>query len=607
MGKLENNIKRKFDAAAVPLTPDAWSSFEKKWDQVQMSDLLFTQKVVNTMEFSMVPYAPNSWGKMEKQLDQIALEKAFKDKLETAVYSAPVVGWDALSEKLSEANLSSFEKGLKSKLVSGSVAYNPTHWNAIKGKLGTSKKIKFAWITSAVVLIAGLYFWSPSQQDQLVNGMEVKKESISDSNPAELTVENQKNSEFKATVSKPTTETKVRAVNSEELSVVTGEKITLEEDKVKKTGELIALLNNNKQERATEFLAFTLLSKKQNGSDQGNYSEHHQLDADHGLQVVAIQAAQQQLGQSIPELEKTKTRVDANTVAAESKIHIGLSPWLQFWDNPAVTGMYGNHQVSALVDQEWKSYQSYGENVGFKWNQPLIAKIGYDRKIANSPFALGAYVAQEIDENWNRGVLNLSGSYQKSIQTNVLDVGLSVNYLHNQLQKDGLLFKEQNLSNGNHLVTEKKLETVDVPAQQSLMLNIGMMWRSKHYFIVYNALSPLSIDIKGSSAATLEHNAIVGVHLPIQKLKTTALLKTERSVEFYFSPGIAISYNNHWFFTSEYEQLERFTFSLGRQFNNGFRAHISYGAVRKRDLEFYIRDVYSQRGHLGLSLNYLIK
>ena len=135
MGKFEDDIRERFRAAEQLYSADNWQELERKLDGAQMSDLLFTQKIVNAFEFSLMPYAASHWQEMRKNLD-LELSDNFESKVRSRFsevsHVGPVMGWEKVSANISSESGDDFEQQVKEKFEQSSgdpvAAYRNDHW-----------------------------------------------------------------------------------------------------------------------------------------------------------------------------------------------------------------------------------------------------------------------------------------------------------------------------------------------------------------------------------------------------------------------------------------------------------------------------------------------
>ncbi len=135
MGKFEDDIRERFHAAEQSFSADNWNELEHKLDGAQMSDLLFTQKIVNAFEFSLMPYAASHWQEMRQNLD-LELSDNFESKVRSRLselsHLGPVMGWEKVSAGINSGSGDDFESRVKEKFDQSSedqgVAYQDDHW-----------------------------------------------------------------------------------------------------------------------------------------------------------------------------------------------------------------------------------------------------------------------------------------------------------------------------------------------------------------------------------------------------------------------------------------------------------------------------------------------
>lgn len=625
MGSFEDKIKSKFENASVEFDAEAWQAVDQKLDQGQMSDLLFSQKVANAFHFTAIPYSPKHWNAIQPSLNELQQENTLKGKFDEAVYSGPVLGWEKMEQKIADAQLNSFELGFKNKLTSAKVSYQSAHWEALLKTMVWRDRIKAIKISASLALIGLSAFLLINSN---VNTNDISKGTLNENDKAAklLNIGNtKKDSEFgqiqkksiktvedlelltlkqeitNAGIPSELKDTREGVVTSGNFGFVEDKNRSIESSTSSKSDFNKRVFNQAEDEKNTE-----KITEKEGFLTQKDNELSRDFGAGDFYQVTVKDQELSLLENTLPILNKTTTDV-ALLEEKESFFHIGLAPVFAFWDNPSVTGLYGQQQFSFCGDREWISYQKRNEDIGFEWKQPTIVKVGYEYSFKNSGFSLGTYLNNKRTDNWNYSELSLTSSYQMNLGSSLLRVGASANYLNNSLETSGLELREQVYDDGQVFTRERNVGNVDVNAEQLLKFNIGTMLLSKYYLLSYEISSPAILHVNHEEPVAYNQSLTIGGNLPLYKLKLTALLTVDRTDVNSFTPGLAMSYNNHWFSLLEYQNLERFNYNVGRQFNNGFRMFVSYGSIVNREVQSVFRQVYSVDGHIGLGINWVIK
>lgn len=636
MGMFEDNIRKKFDEAEVPLGSGSWDAFEHKLDGAQMSDLIFTQKVVNALEFSLVPYSPEHWKAMHEQLD-LDKEGNFDSKIrskfsEGAELVGPAVGWEDMLSKLDVVGADGFESTVKEKLDEAEVEYQKEHWKAMERMLDKDRRPAFwAIFTVGLVLTGALAFWGVPSDDSvgltnekktvknkvefdIKSNDEVNKAGIQEELIAKESVDGKVDESKLITVQSDHEQTEGRDGKLSEREFVTRKRRLAREERIK-----------------AQYVAFSKRLNKKDGGTIGG-GARGQLgggiaggvnDRSHGVsngvnvanfnsgsnsseddQINMPEMIEEGVALSEPYLDYQYTEVQLKKVSTKpSMLHVGLLPWLNFWDNAAATGLSGKHQFSLFSSEDWKIYRRYGKQVGFEFNQPFQMLAGYEYRSDRTGNAVGTYVSNTWHNNWICTSANISGSTEKNLGNSVLRIGVGMAYKRNQLVTEGLTLRDQVSQTASNF-NETALDELKVPAEIYISSSAGLMLINKHFMFAYNIGNPILLRVNYNNEKKITHTGIASGTLSLNNgVKLSGLVKISVQEDTEFTPALSFSKNDKFFLLSEYENLNRFVNTLGYQFPK-LRAYVSYGHVSGRVLESAITDLFSQKGHVVVGLTY---
>ena len=82
-----------------------------------------------------------------------------------------------------------------------------------------------------------------------------------------------------------------------------------------------------------------------------------------------------------------------------NSLHAGATIWLNFWENPALTGFYGKHTISGFYFNDWEFIDESKNHIGHKSNQ-----LFWVRKVAQFGFAKGWTRSSNLPTSLNSSI-----------------------------------------------------------------------------------------------------------------------------------------------------------------------------------------------------------
>lgn len=598
MGAFEDKIKFKLEEGKIPLRPDVWSGMETRLDNVQMSDLVFTQKLSNALNYSVIPYAPEHWKNMNKRLDDGArsqsMEKSLQSKFAQASISASPRGWDSLLSKL-EGKEKAFEGKVKSKLEEGSIGYNSDHWNAIASQLPRSKSrlpyYMAAALASLVILSYGVYQFS-SIREKEKNASTVSKKLNSNK---ELPV-NQQNYNSKNEVVAPNLEGSFSPLDNG--SADSDGNLELRSTN---TGQI---QNNNVAVANNKFPSLLVPGLTQKEVPSNKQSESLIAESKE-LQAIELGNELDAVNLELPSLSEQNSIIETVDLRPDLTLHIGLSPWLTMVNNPVFTGIYGKRQVSLNYDQEYKSFFQYGNNLENRWNHPLILKGGYEQQLNRFGLNVGGAIVSKNTDSWRYTTVDLNLAKEQNLGDFKIRIGVDV-----ELQRNKLLTKELSLleqSSGNSVQSELISVDQKIPVDQYITVGAGLMVMNKYLMFSYRIENIGWVRLNYNNEKVFNHEVMTIINVPMgAQYGLSAISRFEYDgVNYFMSPGLAFSYKNGLYALGEYQYMNRAILNVGYQFNSGLRVFAAYGQSSQKELESRLRNMYSYSGHIGFGVNYI--
>ena len=591
MKEFEKNIKNIFEGAQVPLDSSSWNSFEQKWDNSQMNELIFTQKIVNSLQFSLIPYSPSHWTQVSATLDAIdasSFENSIAEKLGLGSVAGVDMGWDVMDEKIRESELSDFDRGIKSRINNGQVQYDPQHWKTFEKALSSNKNKKGLMYVAAGLVAIALSFLGKGMLDD-ANTNEVIVSVTNDL----MYSENTKSKE--ATLKVGIVSEKV---DKGSVILLAKESTTLNKEEVSQDKRLI---------RGVSIMDVSEVGGR-GGVKQKESLSLKTRDVFHKALAVNFVADETNVGASLPALNVFDSEVQIRyNVKASEVLPMHVTAILPFWDNAAITGFTGNKTLSFFTDIEWKSYYQYGEHIGSKLNQPSLFLLGYEDHLKNKDWSVGVFFKNVKNDHWNRVDFNLTLAYEKSLGSAALRLGGGLKYQRNQLLSNQLQLQEVVINSGTVETSEKEVSDFEVPAEQYVGINVAAMVSHKSYTIAYQANNALLARVNFKSTLSVNHELLLLANASYYDLHASGFLKFQYNGRGTVSPGVGVTYKNDCFATVEYTNMVRTTFTIGKEFKNGIRAFGGFGAVTNKDTEIAIRDVYSLSAHVTAGISYSFK
>ena len=613
MGKFEDEIKKKLTSGEMDYNPSHWD---------QLSNILaatpslsaFEQKIQDTLSEGEASSAPN-WEEFSNNLNSLdPFEKELKQKLDSGESPIPNNSWDQFSEKLADSKLTQFEKGVKTTLNSGEISYNHAHWKAFEKMLnGSAGKKWFMRSAAALLILLGISYGIdqsiPEQEDI------ISKQDKSTTNPL-IEVEDNSSS----------------ILNSSKIELGSNSSNgTIGKTTIKPNG-LNGVSNNNNNNNNNSSSSSNYGNNRSSGK-LPNKTDGHSLSPNN---VNANNTGISDLNNDIITPDK-KTVIDDNKTLnsifkinkktelcssldfikaittqkpkkkLEYQVQPGAALWLNIWQNPAVTGLYGKNNISGYYLNNWEFIDENQDKSGeIKLIQPLVYLGAYERRL-NKGFAVGGSYKYELKRNWNNREFTAYFSYAKTIAKGLdFRLGGASSYRNYNLSVNRLTLRER-IQNSNDL-EETKLGEFKSKQQYSITNHLGAFINHENFFLSYTLFNAVSQSITNENEVIpVKHCIMSGVHTPqFLKMNASALLKYEKELFESYTPGLSLTYDNKIFVTAEYESLIRPKLSLGYNFKRKLRAHASYAIKNLTDIqkELNLDNFVDRQGYINLGLNY---
>lgn len=609
MGKFEDEIKKKLESG--DFTPDTglWDKLSSKLnEQPPASD--FEKKIKETFESGEIPMSSNSWENFEQNSPSNNFyEKRIKNKFEEGNYEYQPEHWEAQQSQLHYSNLSKFEKAIHKGLSSNKIKYNPNHWKAMEKMLNhSSKKWLYRTGAAAVILflIGGLASNLFNKDDRNITGATTT--NITSPNKQPLTHHQNLNNASALDFNKKSIGKKVN-------KIIPFKKYSTADGFTNRNG------NFNKFDNSS-----TVLKSVNNGpigsaSVNNNISENS-LVTPKNLEVVQ-QREQSNFNQNIIGIHPKQIEfctnldleIDFNKPAPKRKqphdLNHGSTILLNFWDNPAVTGMYGKHHISSVYKNGWervKNDEGYVEN---NLNQPVNSIVGYEHQFKNKPYSIGGYFHYNLNNNWNIRKYNLSASYNKALPyKHNIRIGAAAEFESNNLAVNKLTLREKAINSDFIFTTD--LGKLKSKTQYFINYNIGAFLNHKNYFISYTLedVSKMQIENENDELIT-EQEFIFGLHFnPIKSLTLSPMFKYNKDLFVQYSPSLAFTFNKNIFGLFEYQNLTNYNSSLGYCWNNKLKLRASFSLKQLTDLQksqLNLNNFNERNGFIEFGVNYLIR
>lgn len=646
MSKFEENIRKAFEQAEVQFNKDAWMDFDQRLDKVQMQDLLFTEKLSSRLNFAVVPYAPEHWEQIKDKLDiedtGQDIDQVSKNIFDDAVYTGPVMGWDRMSAMLDEQELSnqdfagesSFESKVKSKFDEASVTYKEEHWKDLLSRM-EGKKRRVFWPYVALVAVGlGVGTYIGLDNSQFGNGANV--EANNKTKTESLRTEKSRDAGNKKLNGDGSLPASVKEISldaeeesAEKENILNKEKVLNRADRVimsstgvssSRNNPMISVTTNQNPQNGSANIggrnngdqrnnmtggqgATTSASGQQNnGAGSGSSSSGvNQSDAQ-GAPIASV-ADMEQLGvpmsEPVLEFQFTPDRLHPLDESREQLVHSALLPELNFWNNSAATGMAGEHNLSAYFSEDFKILNQYGEVLGTEFNQPMVGVLGYEFHSVKKGVSLGTFLSNKTNNKWNCTSFNVSVAAEKEVSNLTVRVAGGLNANRNQLKSEGLEFTELGAGGSS--------QTVHVAPETFVSANAGVMVVHEHYLLSYNLGGPVVFRMNYENEGKLVHDiTAAGTANLGSRVQASALCQINYGDTLSLSPGVALTKDNRWLFSTNVEDMKRFVFGFGVQ-QGDIRTYVRYGSVNKRETGRIIQDLFAYNGTVVFGFNYTLK
>lgn len=583
MGKFEKNIKKKLDEGELKFNPDHWAQLNEKLNAPNQHTP-FERKVKDIFNTSILTESTSNWDDMNDRLNHAnpsnfnkKIKKILSDK--NIAYSG--VAWEVMREVLSNQSLTPFEAAVKSKFKNNEVAYNSKHWDSMNNRLNSKSKKHIAWWiwsgAAAIIILGGVFLSQLSGQNKTTFG---HSENLN--NSPNHTIEssiNKSSNTYNNEINQPDKNNNVfRKTNKKNqiTSTVNTKKLT----------PVKLMINENK-------IAVVLKPKK-------NKKEK--------FETISLKRKTGELFLNLESITKLPFYYNKPN---RPQLHAAATLWLNFWDNPSVTGFYGKHQFSNQFVNTFETMKSEKTDFGkIDFIQPTQNTIGYEYQLGISGLSIGAYQKYQLKKNWNYNDLNISTSYNKNIlpQLNIR-IGASAILHKEQLAVNRLTLRER-ASYGDYIYTSK-LGDSQAKTEEYISYNVGGFVNHPYFFVGYTAENIHQTFInKTEEEITTKHHFIAGAHLTLLKqLKASAMIKYAKKLTSTYSPSIGLTYKEKYFIVGEYNRLSRYDVSFGYNWNQVLRVLGSFGIKQKNNEDYQLNlDHFQERdGFMSLGVYFTIK
>lgn len=574
MGNFDDEIRKKLDEGNIEYSPSSWKQMEKKLSG-KSSYTEFEKKIQSTIASESIPVPAESWGSFSDKTNlPDEFDKTISDKINNGKIEFKVKHWEDFSEKLNNSNLTSYERTIKQTLNTKEIVYNKSHWKALEKMLNGDRSKKILWRSAAAVLLlisvaTGINQFSKKGTDSLHNNPHSKNIDITRNNVFNL---NEKTS-FKQ---------KSVTINS------TATKNSFEKSSIKKS--------NN--------LAKNLVSKNSNNGN--NVILDNKKNKLFSLPSIGFETKNPVIHSNEVLHHQIYTRKKSKP---SNQMHPGATLWMNFWENPALTGFYGKNTISVFNFNDWEFIDENKNQIGeFNFVQPIVRIGAYERRL-NSNWAFGGYINDQLMKHWNIREYATSISYTRQIIKGYnFSFGAGATLRSQKLAVNQLTLREKAI-NSNYIFTTK-LESVKSKEEYSSAYHFGGFINNKNFFLGYTAFNFGFTNITNDNDIILvKHCLTGGFHSPsFKKIKASGLLKYEQELFTSYSPAIGLTYDNRFFAVLEYEHLSAKKISLGCQMKNGVKAQFNYSIKNLEDYqstEINIDNFTERSGYISAGLNYI--
>ena len=574
MGNFEDEIRKKLDEENIEYSSSSWKQMEKKlFDKSSYTE--FEKKIQGTIASESIPVPAESWKSFSDKTNlPDEFDKTISDKINNGEIELNLNHWEDFSEKLNNSNLTSYERTIKDTLNSGEIVYNKSHWKAFEKMLYGDRSKKIFWRSAAAVLLLittgiGINQLSKKETTPIYNYASSKRIDIAKKDVFNV-------NERTSFEQKTNTINFLPAKNSLEKSALN------KSNKVSKNLESNNpyignnVIVDNKKNKL--FFLPSIGFKTKNPLIHANEVLHHQI----------------------------YTR---KKPAPSYQMHPGATLWLNFWENPALTGFYGKNTISVFNFNDWEFIDENKNQIGeFNFVQPIVRIGAYERRL-NSNWAVGGYINDQLMKHWNIREYATSISYTKQIVKGYnFSFGAGATLRSQKLAVNQLTLREKAI-NSNYIFTTK-LESVKSKEEYSSTYHFGGFINNKNFFLGYTAFNFGFNNITNDNDIILvKHCLTGGVHSPVfKKLKASGLLRYEQELFTSYSPAIGLTYDSRFFAVLEYENLSGKKVSLGCQMKNGIKAQLNYSIKNLEDYqstELNIDNFTERSGYISAGVNYI--
>ena len=579
MGKFEDEIKKKLNEGNIEYSSSSWEGMEKKLSE-KSSYTEFEKKMQETISGGSIPVPADGWNSFTEKSNILnEFENTLSNKINDGQIELNQNHWEDFSEKLSNSNLTSYEKVVKETLNTGEIAYKKAHWKAFEKMLhGNRSNKKILWRSAAALL---LLISIGVGVNQISNKETISTNVHSSSKDVDVPVKKA----FTKTMESP-----VNKVIPNQNSPY--ERTTYKGYDEKKTVNTSNHLNNNHL-GIDSVLTDIIIEEKNN--KKLSLLPSISVDAKESLS-----ASFEFINQHVYNKVKKKPI---------NSLHAGATIWLNFWENPALTGFYGKHTISGFYFNDWEFIDESKNHIGeFNFVQPLVRIGAYERRL-NKNWAIGGYINDQLMKNWNIREYAMSVSYTKQLFNEYnFSFGAGANLRSQNLAVNKLTLREKAI-NSNYIFTTE-LGSIKAKEEYSSTYHFGGFVNHQNFFIGYTAFNFGFNHLTNENDVFLtKHCMIGGVHSPTyRKFQASGLFSFEQELFTSYSPAIGLTYDSKIFAMFEYENLSGKRVTLGYQTKKGIKAQFNYSI---KDIEDYqsnelnLNNFTERRGYISAGVNYI--
>lgn len=591
MGSFEDEIRKKLSDRDY--TPDAglWDKLSEQLDSIPTSTP-FEENIRSTFEEGEIPKPDNAWDQFEsKQNLNTKFDDAVKSKFENKSYNYNKLHWEKQADLIHHSNLTKFEKIIQSVFRGKKIQYNHQHWVALEKMLNNTKqKWMYRSVAAALLLLFGsgsaIYFSGSNEKPTIGNN-------------------NVNNSKAFTSKSSNIDDQIIRDNRNNAVFFDSG---TANNDKLLKG------------EKYLQDLAF-----KSKNTSENKYGNTKSPNKHNGSQHILQSIEKQTKGNTFSNLSiGYKNQEYCNTLdlninfdlpkgkkQPERPLHHGARFQLNFWDNPAVTGLYAQNHFSSTYKNGWEKTLTDDHQKEYSFIQPLHTIVGYEHQFKNSPWSAGGYFSYNLNNNWNIREYGASVSYTKELLKDLkIRLGGSAEFNSTNLAVNKLTLRQRAINSDFIFTTD--LGKLKAKTESSIHYNTGVMINHPKYFASFslNDISKTQLKNDNESVNTVQE-AIVGIHANLfQRLDISPIFKYRKDVFEYYSPGMAITYNNKVFAFFSYENLSNYNTSLGYCWRDKLRITSTFSLAALTDLQkdqLNLNNFNERKGFIEFGINYIIK